>query len=160
MERERLEHATLLAVEGGQDRTDARWRGRRGRVEDVDLMDFGQAIHHPDDAQLDASLGELAAKQAEDHEGKDAVERMDPELLIGPVESRPEGEKARVLHSPERCLYVRLAAVGKHDLLVAPGVLVGEEQSLPEQGAAQLQAAPGPELLTPEGRAWGFVRGG
>jgi hypothetical protein len=45
---------------------------------------------------------------------------VDPELLVGPVEGRPEGQVLRILQSPEGGLDVVLGAVGEDDLLIGP----------------------------------------
>ena len=72
---------------------------------------------------------------------------MHAQLLVGPVEGRPEGEEARVLHAAECSLDVGLGAVGEHDLLVGPTVAVGEKDRLAQQRLLQL--LPGLVVETP-----------
>jgi glycosyltransferase involved in cell wall biosynthesis len=45
---------------------------------------------------MEAGLGEAAPQQTGDHQREDAVKRMDPQLLVGPVEGRAEGEETGV----------------------------------------------------------------
>ena len=135
---EGVEHGSLLLVGRREDRSDPRQSVGRGRVEDVDLADPGERLHHPGDAHLDAAVGKLAAEQAQDHQGEDAVEGVHAQLLVGPVKGRAEREEARVLHLAERRLDVRLAPVGEHDLLIGPFLVIGEEQRLSEQRLTEL----------------------
>ena len=103
------------------------------RVEGNDLAYICEPLDHSDDTHVNASLGELATQQAQDHQSQYTIEGMDPELLVGPMVRGAESEKARVLHAPEGRFHVGLAAVGANNLFVAPVVAVGKEKRLAEE---------------------------
>lgn len=60
------------------------------------------------------------------------MEDMNPDFLIGPVVSGPDGGAAAVLHAPEGVLNVVLCAVATDDSEIAPVAVVGSH----EQGEA------------------------
>ena len=55
---------------------------------------------------------------------------MDADLGIGPMEHGFPAQKVRIFHVRKRVLDVRLTAVGTHNLLVAPAMLIGEQDPL------------------------------
>src|SRR3970040_2046110 len=108
-------------------------RARRSGIEEGDLANIREQVHHLDDAEGDAGLGELAPQQVEPHEGEDAVEGMDPELLVGPVEGRPEGQVMRIFQPPEVSLDMVLGAVAEDDLLIGPVCAVSEDDRFAQE---------------------------
>ena len=102
-------------------------------VECDDFADIGEALNHLSDAQMDTRLVQLTAQQAQDHQSQDAIEGMDSELLVRPVMGGTEGEDMGVLHPPEGSFNMELAAIGAHNLFIAPVVTVREEKGFPEE---------------------------
>lgn len=92
-------------------------------------MNVREEVHHLDDAEGEARLGELAPQQVEQYEGEDAVEGVDPELLVSPVEGQAEGQVMGIFQPPEVGLDVVLRAVGEDDLLIGPVGTVREADS-------------------------------
>src|SRR5437588_4463864 len=57
---------------------------------------------------------------------------MDPDLGIGPVEHGFPTQEVRIFHSRKRTLDQRLTAIGEDNLLIAPALLVGEQDAFPQ----------------------------
>src|SRR5438105_8365296 len=57
---------------------------------------------------------------------------MDPDLGIGPVEHGFPTQEVRIFHIRKRTLDLRLTAIGEDNLLIAPALLVGEQDAFPQ----------------------------
>lgn len=119
-------------VSSSLDRTVPTWGFRVGMVPDRrwQFADRREQTHYFRHAERDAIVSELAAQQTGDHEGEDAVERVNAELLVGPVKGRTKPQEVRSLHAAKCALYVVLRAVGQDNLIVRPGVAICEENGL------------------------------
>src|SRR2546426_2958098 len=98
-----------------------------GGVDEDGLLDAGQGGEHFAHAHRVAGLGGLAAHEAGDGEGEDAVEGVDADLLVGPVPHGTEADDVGVFHLAEVAFGFGLGAVGGDRLGVGPVVVVGEE---------------------------------
>src|SRR5437870_11983990 len=58
---------------------------------------------------------------------------MNADLLVGPVTQRTPADKVRILHCFESILNMVLPPIGAHDVLIAPGFLVREENVFYQQ---------------------------
>src|SRR5260370_35982191 len=56
---------------------------------------------------------------------------MDPDLGIGPVEHGLPAQEVGIFHIRKRTLDLRLTAIGEDNLLIAPALLVGEQDAVP-----------------------------
>ena len=57
---------------------------------------------------------------------------MDANLGIGPVKHGLPAQEVRIFHVCKSILDLRLTAIGQHNLLVAPAMLVGKEDAFPQ----------------------------
>jgi len=57
---------------------------------------------------------------------------MDPDLGIGPVEHGLPAQEVGIFHIRKRTLDLRLTAIGEDNLLIAPALLVGEQDAFPQ----------------------------
>jgi len=73
-------------------------------VEQHGLFDPCQGREQLPDTHLHAGPVSLSDHEPCDRETKDAVEDVDPDLLLGPVEHRREGDDLGVLHLAEVAL--------------------------------------------------------
>ena len=99
---EQGEQSLLLGVTAGE--TDAGGNGARplprlGLGEIGDRLDPGQGLDDRGEPRGACRVGasDLAVKKRAQEEGEDAVSRVDPDLLIGPVEQRTPTAKMRAL---------------------------------------------------------------
>ena len=60
---------------------------------------------------------------------------MDTDLGVGPAVHRLPAQEVRVFHIRKSVLHLRLTTVGQHNLFIAPGMLVGEENPFPPTAA-------------------------
>ena len=137
-EAEGFYHGGLFSIPLREDRLGARGFSFWGCIECDDFANIGEALDHLSDAQVDSRLVQLTAQQAQDHQSQDAIEGMDSELLVRPVMGGAEGEDMGVLHTPEGSFNMELAAIGAHNLFIAPVVTVREEKGFPEKSALKV----------------------
>ena len=102
------------------------------RVYHRHLFDLREIVEHLMGAYLEPASEELSPEECDEREREDAVEGVDPDLLVGPVELWTEMQKVELVHIPESVLDMVLAAVGTDDLFRAPIVVVGHEEVPPE----------------------------
>ena len=69
---------------------------------------------------------------------QDAVESVNADRRIVPMEGWGEADEAGILHIPERPLYMMLAPVTEYDLVVGEVGIGREEHSLAEDAALEL----------------------
>jgi hypothetical protein len=84
-----------------------------------------------------AGAGGLAAHQVGDGEGEHAVEDVDADLLVGPVEHGGERHDGPVLELAEAGFGIGLGAVGGDDIGDRPVGAVGEQDPFAEHFALQ-----------------------
>ena len=82
-------------------------------------------------------MSDLTPQYAENHQGQDAVKRMDAQFLVGPVEGGSKRQEVRVLHASKGFFDVILTAVAQDNLLIGPVVPVGKENGLAKQGGLE-----------------------
>src|SRR4030067_766676 len=87
------------------------------RIDIGDLLDPAESLHEARQAQRQAVLRSLAVEQAAKDQGEDAIEGMDADLGIGPVEHGVPPEEVGILHGGKRILDLRLGAIGAAGLL-------------------------------------------
>ena len=119
--------------EGGSDAGTSAGSTRR-RIDIGDLLDSGEGLQEAGQAQRETVLRRLAVEQAAEDQGEDAIEGMDADLGIGPVEHGLPTEEVGIFHFGKGLLHLGLAAIGEHDLLIGPALLVGEQDALSELG--------------------------
>src|SRR5215472_2830960 len=143
---ESLDEALLEGRQGGVG-DNGEGGAARTRIKQGHLLDLGQGVENFYDAQRDSLVGQGAAKQGAEEQSQNTIESMDANLLIGPVMEGPPTDKVRVLHSFEGLLDVMLTAIGAHDVFIAPGVLVGEEEVFAEEGPLQVMPSALPNVI-------------
>src|SRR5437879_8521163 len=57
---------------------------------------------------------------------------MDPDLGVGPVEHGLPAQEVRIFHIRKSIFDLRLTAIGEDNLLIAPALLVGEQDAFPQ----------------------------
>jgi len=137
---ENLQEALLLGRDVIQI-NDRRRPAARAAIKKGDFLDLRERGQDFDDAQIDPFVDQPAAQERTEQQRQDAVECVNPDLLVRPVMERPPADEMRILHPLERFLDVMLTAIGPDDLLIAPGDLIGKKNVLPEEGA--LETRPG-----------------
>ena len=103
-----------------------------GGIDRGDFLDVAEALEKGVEAQREAILGCPALEEAAQDQGQHAVEGVDADLGVSPVKHGFPTEEAGVFHGGKGILDPGLAAVSEHNLLVAPSVLVREEDALAE----------------------------
>src|SRR5437016_12874840 len=73
---------------------------------------------------------------------------MDPDLGIGPVEHGLPAQEVVIFHIRKRTLDLRLTAIGEDNLLIAPALLVGEQDAFPQLMFLELGEGRGTIALT------------
>ena len=136
---ERLDEALLQWGELGVADHWARCAARAA-VDEHHFFDLRKGFEHLHDAQVNSLVGEGPAQEGAEEQRQHAVEGVHADLLVGPVMQGAPAHEVGTFHSLERLLNLVLAPVGPHDGFVAPSVLIGEQEVLPQQGV--LQAAP------------------
>jgi hypothetical protein len=80
-----------------------------------------------------------------DGECEHAVEDVDSDLAVGPVEHRGEPDDVRIFELPEAAFDLGLGAVAGHDVGEGPVVAVGDQDPFAEDLLLQLVCGrPGP----------------
>ena len=82
-------------------------------------------------------LMKLPLKQRGKRQCQDAIEGVNADFLISPMEHRLPRNKMRVFHGPESALNSVLSPISQHDVLIGPIVAVREYQCFAEEGAAK-----------------------
>ncbi len=100
---------------------------------------------------LESGLVQLSLEQRGQRQRQDAIEGVDTDFLVGPMEHRLPGDEMRVLHGPEGVLNFVLAAISQHNILIGPIVAVGEEQCLAEKSVAKGVYSGGIDTVTQAG---------
>ena len=88
-------------------------------------------------ADIQPGLMQLPLKQRGKRQCQDAIEGMNTDFLIRPMEHRLPCDEMRVFHGPESVLNPVLSPVSQHDILIGPIVAVGEDQGLAKEAAAE-----------------------
>lgn len=106
-------------------------------MKDEQFPDTRKLLQRLVNADLQSSLIQLLLKQRGQHQRQDAIEGMNTDFLISPMEHRLPRDEMRVLHGPECVLNLVLPPVSQHNVLIGPIVAVREDQGLAEEGAAE-----------------------
>src|SRR5665647_3055062 len=146
VEPEQLEQALLGGVGVGEDALGAGSAFVPGGGEQDGFFDATQGREQLTDAEVQAAVVGLSAHQVCDGQGEHAVEDVDPDLGLGPVEHGGEPDDVGVFELAEPGLDVVLGAVAGDDFGDGPVVVVGDEQALAEDLGFQCLAGGGVDL--------------
>jgi len=72
---------------------------------------------------MDAISCKFSAQEADQGESSHAIERMDADLLIGPMEARIPAEEVRVFHLTESMFDVVLGSISADNPFISPFVI-------------------------------------
>jgi len=80
-------------------------------VKKRDFLDLRKCGQDFDDAEIDPFPDKPAAQERAEQQRQDAVEGVNPDLLVRPMMERPPTDEMRILHPLERFFDVMLAPV-------------------------------------------------
>jgi hypothetical protein len=117
-------------------------------VEVDDFFHIAQLLENRCDREFDASVGSLALKQGAQGEGEDAIEGVNPQLLVRPVKGGREADPVGIFHLLERIFDVGLGSTAQDDLFRGPLMVVCAEGAFTKASALKLSKGLqiGPEL--------------
>ncbi len=108
------------------------WPAFVALVEQGGFLDSGQICEEPAEGQVVAGLAGGAFEEPGGGEGDHAGERVDSDLLVGPVPHRVERDGVRVFHLFEVLFDTVLGPVRGNDVGWGPVGAVGEQDPFPE----------------------------
>ena len=104
---------------------------------------------------MDAISCKFSAQEADQGESGHAIERMDADLLIGPMEARIPAEEVRVFHLTESMFDVVLGSISADNLFISPFVIVGKEKGFSQDRFTQSSDGSLLDLKLERGKALG-----
>jgi len=114
-----------------------------GGVEQQGFLDAGEVVEQFADGPSLAGADGLAAHELGDRERGHAVGDVHPDLLVGPVPHRGEGDQVGVFELAEAALGVVLGPVAGDHLGDRPVLAVGDQDAFAEQLALKCAAGCG-----------------
>ena len=102
------------------------------RIQQVDALDLAQLVLEAFHGQRRPRRPRLAVQVLQQRHAQQAVERVHPDLAVGPVVQRTPAQPVPALQPPEHPLGVLLPVVGRRHLGRAPVQPVGHQRGPPE----------------------------